>query len=358
MCELVVTLNHLKSNFIIGLCQLNHLENMLREVGSASSLYRPTSVWEILIPKHLEELRTHGLNNFKLTVNNFYSQWIIIDKRHPNFKNISDLAKKYPPIESAILENTERFLDEGGGDIYLEYVCNLYRIMQARDSLGILSRLSEPLTGNPIRIRQGKRYLSQDITFAYSDFLSLAPHLGNEFVTILELGAGYGCLATLFGTLTKTRYWIVDIPPALYVAQEYIRTLFPTESIFQFRSFSNIDEVESDLAGARFAFFTPNQLELLADASIDVFVNINSFGEMTTQQVENYMMHVYRLTRQLIYLRNYDERGIATHGELQWPRPPKSIYQCRAGWNCVLNEEFDLFPPIGPPQLKTLYIKE
>jgi putative sugar O-methyltransferase len=341
---------------------MQNLFEMLHEVNQAPALYKPTSIWEELLPKHLELLETRGgLYNFKATVNMFYSQWMIVDKGDRSFDYFNNLAKEYPAIDSAILENPEFFLNYGGieaSEIYLKYCLNLNQVMQGRDYLRLLAKVSEPLLGNPIRIRQGNKYLSQDLPIAYSDFLTLYPRLPDESPTILELGAGYGCLASLFGLLSKVRYWIVDIPPALFIAQEYIRSIFPNELIFEFRSFKSFDEVQSELANARFAFFTPNQLEFLPDSSIDIFANINSFGEMSTDQVENYMSHVWRLTKQLIYLRNYGEMTMATLGEKRWPRPSRSLYRCRPDWKCIVEESFDLFPPYSEPQIKTLYSKK
>ncbi len=333
---------------------------MLREVDQSSSLYKPTSIWEELLPNHLDLLKTRGgFNNFKMTLNMSYSQWGVVDGNHPSVNHMNNLARRYPEIASAVLENPEIFSHLGveAGEIYTRYCLNLYQVMEGRDSLRLLSKISEPLIGNPVRIRQGKRYISQDLAVAYSDFLTIFPKLRNKSPTILELGAGYGCLASLFGALSTAKYWIVDIPPALFIAQEYIRSLFPNDSIFEFRSFKSFDEIESELANARFAFFTPNQLEFLPDSSIDVFANINSFGEMSSDQVENYMSHVWRLTRQHIYLRNFDERTMAKHGEKVWQRPSRSLYRCRAGWKCIYEGAFDLFPS-SSPQFITLYSKE
>lgn len=340
---------------------MNKLAEMLREVDQSSSLYKPTSIWEELLPNHLDLLKTRGgFNNFKMTLNMSYSQWGVVDGNHPSVNHMNNLARRYPEIASATLENPEIFSHLGveASEIYTRYCLNLYQVMEGRDSLRLLSKISEPLIGNPVRIRQGKRYISQDLAIAYSDFLTLFPKLSEKTSTILELGAGYGSLASLFGLLSNVRYWIVDIPPALFVAQEYISSLFPNESIFEFRPIKSFDQIRSELTNVRFAFFTPNQLELLPDSSIDIFANINSFGEMSKEQVENYMSHVFRLTKELVYLRNYYEMSSAVLGKKTWPRPARSAYRCHPDWHLILQEPFDLFPPNSSPQIKTLYAKK
>ena len=157
---------------------MNNLSDMLHEVDQANALYKPSSIWEELYTKHLDMLKTAGgLDNFKRTINHIYSQWGVFSKKHPSYNHINNFALQYPAIASATLENPELFSKVEAGEIYLEYCLNLNRIMQGRDSLGLLVKISEPLLGNPIRIRQEERYISQDLAIAYSDSLSLLDFL-------------------------------------------------------------------------------------------------------------------------------------------------------------------------------------
>jgi putative sugar O-methyltransferase len=342
---------------------MESLNSMLKEIDGASDLYKPSLVWIPLTQSHLEDLRKYGIENFKRTVNNYYTQWIVVEKENIIFKHVENQARFLTDIEENHVDKSEDFLANEFLENYRLYVENLYKIILSKDSLGLLSKLSEPIIGNPIRIRQGDRYISQDLAIAYSDFLTLVENLGKNYftssITIAEIGAGYGCLASLFGGLSKARYFIIDIPPALYVAQSYIKELFKNEMIFEFRSFSSIDEINEELSKCRFAFFTPNQIEMLKDASIDIFVNINSFGEMTKPQVNNYMKHAWRLSQDAIYLRNYYD-GVAAHGGQSFLRPPRSTYSCIEGWMSVMEEEAELMPIFdnGGPQIKTLYRKK
>jgi len=332
------------------------LLNMIEEINNASPLYKPTNIWQPLTLLHLERLKKHGIANFKLTLNEHYSQWAVVTIEDELRSNISNLNKdNHIVIEAAQLESPQHFGDKNKGDLYTSYVWQQYRYLQSKDTLGLLPLLSESLVGNPIRIRQGNRYISQDIALAYLDFLSIVTGLSKKLldlpVTIAEIGAGYGCLASIFGTLSKACYWIIDIPPTLYVSQSYIQALFPTDAIFKFRSFSSLGEVEAELSKARFAFFTPNQIEMLADKSIDIFVNVDSFAEMTIPQVENYMAHARRICNQAIYLRNYDERSVSRYEGKSYPMPKKSLYHPGPLWDCIFDQDFAL----TPRQFQALY---
>ena len=60
----------------------NNLAEMIREVDQASTLYKPAGIWEVLTPIHMEWLKNlDGLHNFKLTVNMYYSQWMIVRRQ-------------------------------------------------------------------------------------------------------------------------------------------------------------------------------------------------------------------------------------------------------------------------------------
>jgi putative sugar O-methyltransferase len=332
---------------------LDALNSMIVEVNKSSPLYRPTNIWGELTHDHLNWLKKFGIDNFKKTVNNFYSQERVLDREHRSFANIKHLLTQLTNIEippkKYVLEEPELFGNKELGNTYLQYVSMLDTYVEAIDSLGLFTHLSESLVGNPIRIRSGDRYISQDLAVAYLDLLSIIrineDSVLNSSMTIAEVGAGYGCLTSIFGKLSQASYWVIDIPPALYVAQFYIKSIFPKERIFEFRSFSCIEEVEMELSLARFAFFTPNQIEMLRDSSIDIFMNINSFGEMTVPQVQNYMVHAKRLSRKGIYLRNYDDRAQSRGPSGQsFPIPPRSIYHPGPPWHCILDRDFNLIP--------------
>ena len=53
---------------------------------------------------------------------------------------------------------------------------------------------------------------------------------------------------------------LVDIPPALYVAQRYLSSVFEDRKIFRFRPFDDFDQVQSEFEDAHIIFLTPNRV--------------------------------------------------------------------------------------------------
>ena len=55
---------------------------------------------------------------------------------------------------------------------------------------------------------------------------------------------------------------------------------------------------------------TPNQLELLPDRSIDMFLNISSLHEMRMDQIRYYFTEIERLTRRYFYFKQWQETTV------------------------------------------------
>src|SRR5262249_30791418 len=158
--------------------------------------------------------------------------------------------------------------------------------------------------GNPVRILKDGKLISSDMAHSVREqakILSQPNLAGSECKTVAELGAGHGRLAELFGRTTNFRYFIFDIAPALYVSEWYIRRLFPHERIFTFRPFSKYDDIAAELEQSRFAFFSANQLALLPDNIVEIFININSLGEMRREQIELFIAQIGRVTSELFF---------------------------------------------------------
>ena len=173
-----------------------------------------------------------------------------------------------------------------------------------------------------------------DLSSAYLDFLKILesfPGLEPQ-MKLLEIGGGYGCLASVFLRVTKCSYWLVDIPPSLYLSQEYLSQLFPDRKIFKFRHFERFDDIQADLLDSDICFLTPNQLEMLPDRAVNIGLNINGFGDMTAEQVKNYSAIFQRICSVGVYLRNtvnaasQAESYSRTLNDMKWTSPSTEDY--------------------------------
>lgn len=116
-----------------------------------------------------------------------------------------------------------------------------------------------------------------------------------EVCTVLEIGAGNGNFPSiLHHDWSPLRVILVDLPETLAVAIPFLNNLFPNASLVMPHEAQG-----SNLSGSfDFAFLTVDQLNVLADDSVDLAINCHSFQEMTHEQIAVYFQLVQRVCRQ------------------------------------------------------------
>lgn len=284
------------------------LVKMLEELERGSVLYRPSVFWDNLNRAHLECLSKHGFDNFKRTINTKYFNWgglgILIHQLSPlinklikgNFTSLMK-SKNFGGRKSNFLE----------AFIYRVYLVSLYEYVSQNDPLKLLDKIKEPLIGNPFLVKYKDKLISQDLCNSIYDFYSITNSISlPKKARIAELGAGYGRVGYVsINALQGSSYCVIDIPPALLIAQSYLSRVFPKEKIFKFRPFKSFNEVRKEFEKSRIQFLLPHQIELLPNKYFDLFINISSLHEMTREQIKNYIEQINRLCKFYFYTKQW-----------------------------------------------------
>jgi putative sugar O-methyltransferase len=321
------------------------IERMADEVNAGPPVYRPSEFWVRLSDLHEAQLKHAGFESFKRTVNQSYYNWLLGLRdpqvmslarwlaRHPRSRVLTARLGDWTGFESQSRVNM--FKDVRRRWLYQFVVAALWEFARDRDRLGLLDRLQEPALGAPLVVRYRGRDISQDLANSALEFYSIAEAMGRDDPGpkgVLELGAGYGRLAWLYlSAFPRVRYLIVDIPPALALAQEYLTRLCPDRPTFRFRHFDSYEQIEDELGLASLAFLTPNQLELLPPLGVAAFVNISSLHEMRPDQINVYAQLVDRHTDGIFYTKQWRE----------WTNPndgltlAQSDYPVLPGWDVL-----------------------
>jgi putative sugar O-methyltransferase len=297
------------------------IEDMVREVNGSSPLYRPSKYWEWVNRANLDMLSEHGLSSFKRTVSQNYFNWLVVNPRDNQFRSVLRDWLAHPTLQPLLnrVDTPRLILTMTGVEtsvkpwhlfIYKLFVGFLWELIHRTDRTGLAEKLEEPLVGGPIAIvRRGKR-ISQDLANSireYNTVLEVDPRLQGTHKRVAELGAGYGRLAYLLLQDNDTRYFIFDIPPALYVSQWYLGRVFGEKAIFRFRHIGDFSRCRDEIERSRVAFFTPNQIELFPDRFFDLFATISTLPEMTLEQAKNYLAQMRRTTSRYIYLKQWKD---------------------------------------------------
>jgi hypothetical protein len=127
---------------------------------------------------------------------------------------------------------------------------------------------------------------------------------GAERRLVWEIGAGWGGFAYAFKTLfPDTTYVISDLPQLFLYSATYLMSAFPGAT---FTFHTSVDEpiTEDEWSRSDFVFVPAHALDAVRPPSTDLAVNMISFQEMTTEQVEQYVRHAHDLEVPFLYSLN------------------------------------------------------
>lgn len=297
------------------------IREMFKEFPKFKEEILPSRYWEELNAKNLEQLADSGFENFKRTVARNYFTWIV----NPLNSQMRFLAKETGYLNSMklfcqlIVRLKHEHLTKRQSFYYDILTHLLWSYVEKYDDEHLLEQLVEPSLGNPPTLTQNGRLISQDLANSILEYKAiLQPEVNDSGLkTILELGPGYGRTAYVFLTLRPTlRYILVDIPPALYICQRYLTSIFPNRRAFKFRAFSSFENVREEFENSSLIFLTPNQIDLLPNKSIDLTLNISSLHEMRMVQIRHFFREIERLTRRYFYFKQWKKTTVPREGEI------------------------------------------
>jgi len=262
-------------------------------------------IWRWHARHNIEQLATHGLENFKQTAAKNYFTWrgskavnywyepIINDEKRMDFiVNMNQVTKKHAllTMDESIQQNI--------------ITIALYHDFIKKNGTEWFNKIEEPSFGNPAFVTIDGHRITQDLLNSLVESITVMKELP-RLSSVIEIGAGGGRTAHAFLSLNHgLKYTIVDIPPALYISQQYLSSQFSgSKIIFKFRPFSNFDDIKEEFNAADIAFLTPDQMRLLPSARFDVFLAIDCLAEMKPAVVCFYFDQASRLARS-IYIKS------------------------------------------------------
>jgi putative sugar O-methyltransferase len=275
----------------------------------AGPLAAISSAWELLGQKHFDQLLRNGYCNFKRTIGCNYFNFLV----QTGDPQIAFLEAALDPAICFGLNTAARSmphdpsLDVPDQASYRYFVLLLWSYARKLDRAGYLDRLEEPREGNPIAVEVNGRRVSSDLVNSVLEYYSIAE--AADFAQcrrVLEIGGGYGRSAYAILELNPhIQYTLVDVPPALFLAQRYLSSVLGPKNIFRVRHFDQFDDVKSEMDQCSVIFLLPYQLHFLDDRRFDLTINISSFGEMQAQMVDRYFDEVDRLTQGVFYTKQW-----------------------------------------------------
>ncbi|WPZ35617.1 putative sugar O-methyltransferase [Thalassobaculum sp. OXR-137] len=267
-----------------------------------------------------------GVDNFKRTLGHNYINFLNKSPASIHFKSQLDLWKIHGSTDvfqidsdapgsiglKADLEhfNTAKIDDPDTWNVYQFLVSLMWEYTILIDEHKVLPRLLEPLYGNPLRIRRGPRLITQDLSHSVSEYSLIKSKTGiQDNIRVLEIGSGYGRLAHLYKFLGAKKYVMVDISPAIIVAQNYMHNIMPNLKYFDFRPIDNFESVQQEFEQADVCFMSADQISLLPDKYFDLAINVCSLMEMKMETIDYYLKQIGRTTTGYFYTKQWTHQN-------------------------------------------------
>jgi putative sugar O-methyltransferase len=287
------------------------LGRMMADVTRSDELYQPTNYWAYYEHYLLPELKQHGLRDFRRRRGSVLSSFGGTDLRP---RGVLEVAPSVPGSRriAAVLNRAIAVLpwitlavwgSQPGWDTkyFHRYVKRKF------DALGLaLDRCGTSALGNPEDTVEIDGALWSLMHLQYCSMLvdALGHFSLDEEAVVCELGAGLGrnveALAHLFPRATVLLF---DIPPQLYVANQYLTSVFRERAV-------GYDEAVALEPGCTLPDAVRGKIVMLPNwrlpdwsrVGIELFWNSASFQEMEPEVVANYLKLVGRMSPHWVYI--------------------------------------------------------
>jgi len=284
---------------------------MMADLDRCDKLDRPTNYWEHYQRHFMPELKRFGLRDFRRRPRSVLTAFGATDLQPrgtievtPNIPGSSRVASALNRLVAAV-PGISLGVWGSAPDWHTKYF--YHQVKHKFDTLGLpLTRCGTTPHGNPEDLVEidGAYWSLAHLQYCsmLADALRHVPV--PDDAVICELGAGLGrnleVLAHLFPRATLLLF---DIPPQLYVANQYL------SSVFGERVVTYDDGLKLTPAGAvpacargRIVMSPSWRLPDWADVPVNLFWNSASFQEMEPDVVRNYLGLVARSRAQWIYI--------------------------------------------------------
>lgn len=289
------------------------LDLMMQDLAQAPEVYRPTHHWQLLEPVIYSWLESHSLNDFRAldsqAMRPFAGGSFVTDLS--KYTDGSFFRRAVDTILAALSARFPKLVAHPSRSYLIRYENDIRTIITVLwNSLltemypGKLPEISDSKIGNPFDV---VTVGSQDITISLIRNLARYLYVDSKvdfqtLKTVLELGGGSGSQIEVNLRLSPhLKYMICDLPPQLYIAQQYLQAAFPG-AVMPYSSSRTIESFEGNEFDAySIVCIAPWQIPMI-NFKFDLFWTANSFQEMEPDVVRNYCEFVNKFTQSWVYL--------------------------------------------------------
>lgn len=283
---------------------------MIADHKKAPSHFQATKFWQAYEKRFLPELYKKGLADFRRRKDSVLSSFGATD------------ILELPLLDLQIPWLTRRLnrwfwahlRRDSAIDDFLLLCFEFSKCYGQKTAAKPIEQLTPSLIGNPLTVIEasGKAYpisiLNYYLRYAYCcQFLNF-----DSIHVITELGSGSGKQIEVLKKLhPHLSFFIFDIPPQLYVCEQYLKAVFPND-VIPYRQTKSISKISSPEEGKIYIFGTC-QFPILTSFKTDLFWNAASLQEIEPDTAKHYLSAVNESSR-AIYLHEWMS-GVKRRGQ-------------------------------------------
>ena len=281
---------------------------MLGDHQEAPTHFQATTFWQNYEKRFLPELYKRGLRDFRRRKNSVLSSF----------------------GATAILEPTRLKIPVMGRWLNLWLSTHLHGDFETRDFFSLcfefsklygrergakpIEELTPSLMGNPEAVIEavGKSYPISILNY-YLRYAYCCPFLNFDSIHVVtELGSGSGKQIEVLKKLhPRLCFFVFDIPPQLYVCEQYLKAVFPND-VISYRQTKSMSKMTSVEEGKIYIFGT-RKFPILESAQTDLFWNAASLQEIEPEAAQRYLGYVNKYCG-AVYLHEWMS-GVKKKGE-------------------------------------------
>ena len=238
------------------------LQEMLDCLGKSDGIFHWTNYWDSKCNKLVGYIREYGLSDYrrirapKHTAGHYFMSFGAVD--HINNENVDEVIHR---VRAEQLDSAISF-----------------------------DFLPASRVGNPEGFLYNDVFYTVSWLYYYLRYNYVTRFFSPENKTIVEIGSGSGKQAHLLKLAHPSATIILfDIPPQLYVANQYLKAVLPGSTV-AFEDTRNVRSL-NDLPKGKIYLFGNWEIPLLIDFKFDLLWNAASFQEMEPEVVEFYLQN-------------------------------------------------------------------
>jgi len=300
------------------------LELMLEGMREAPDFYKPTNYWAYYENKSLPELQRMGLHDFRRRRFSILSTFGATDLslRPLDFFRTRKLNRLgVSPFLLRFLFSINKFLNkvlliqrhydtkaEKMGRSAFDFARSYGEKVGARS----IHECEASVAGNPeYVIRIGRKTYTMSMLYYYLRYAYCCNFVDFDDIRIcVELGGGCGKQIEVLKKLhPDICFLLFDIPPQLYVCQQYLSAVFP-DSVVSYRETRRMSSISGPEKGKVFIFGNW-KFPIIEKLNIDLFWNAASFQEMEPEIVANYLYYINKSASHVFLQQNMSGKKLA-----------------------------------------------